>query len=148
MSLTLIVSDCDDKCNLSFKTDLSRDSLNPFYVFPDLNIRGDFCLDLNGNPIIAGQTVSTDFPVSGNGFDNSHNGSWDGVIAQFNGRNGQLIYSSYFGGGNADGCNAVSIDAEGFLFVGGFTLSTSQDHGFPISTGTFDPPITEVEMDF
>ncbi|MBC8521822.1 MAG: hypothetical protein ISS94_02730 [Candidatus Syntrophoarchaeum sp.] len=41
VSLTLTISDYDDKCNLSFETHLARDGINPFYVLPDLNKRVD-----------------------------------------------------------------------------------------------------------
>ena len=62
-------------------------------------------LDPAGPVIVSGYTVSPDFPVTSNAYQQTYGGNTDGFIAILNPANtssAQLVYSTYFGGANAD----------------------------------------------
>lgn len=80
---------------------------------------------LPGNRIvIAGATSSTDLPLAGNAYQSERRGGADGYITildpektQFE----QLLYATYFGGGTIDSIKGVAADAEGKLWITGYT---------------------------
>jgi len=59
----------------------------------------------SGELYVMGTTTSTDFPVSSNAFDTSHNGQYDIFIARFSSNGSSLLSSTYFGGSKDDGIN-------------------------------------------
>jgi hypothetical protein len=69
-------------------------------------------------------------PGGGAYYDNSYNGGYyDAFIAKFSGSNLSLVWSTYFGGNNAENDISVAIDGSGNVFVVGWTSSTSN---FPL----------------
>ncbi len=91
-------------------------------------------VDNAGDIYVAGQTSSTDFPVTSGALDETNNGSSDGPIDSYHGTSvdmfalklsgdGQtLLYSTFLGGTGGDGCRGgLSLDDAGNIYLAGFT---------------------------
>ncbi|MFA6261226.1 MAG: SBBP repeat-containing protein [Bacteroidia bacterium] len=97
------------------------------------------CIDKSGDVIIAGTTSSSNYPVTQNAFDPSHNGGPDVVISRFNANLSQLKASTFLGGTGIDGTWApygqgITTDKWGNIWVTGQTRSS----GFPTSNEAYD----------
>ena len=101
-------------------------------------------VDIYGEAYIAGQTNSSDFPVTAGAFQTSKpspTSNWDGFVAKVNATGNSLIYNTYLGGSNGN-CETVGIDREcsidvdssGVAYVAGRTQSTN----FPTTPGGYD----------
>ncbi len=123
-----------------------RDEINPevdLMIDPDLTWASylgggsndwgySVATDSSGNVFVAGETISTNFPVPG-GFDTSFNGGdYDAFVAKVTNL-GQLSWSSYLGGRWGDYGHAVAVDSSGNVIVTGTTYSDN----FP-TQGGFD----------
>ena len=84
-------------------------------------------LDPAGNIFVAGQTVSTDFPVAGAVFQPKYGGgNADGFVTELNTSNPSattLIYSTYLGGSDTDVAYGIAVDITDDAFVAGQTCS-------------------------
>ena len=93
----------------------------------DQDISFGICTDLNGNIFTVGITDSkTGIATPGSYQPMAGDLTYgrDGFIAKFDG-SGNRIWSTYYGGDDVDFLHAVKADAEGNIFVAGWTLSTS-----------------------
>ena len=81
-------------------------------------------LDPSGNVYVAGYTSSFDFPTAAS-VQPALDGSYDAFIATLNTTGSVLMFSTYYGGSGADQANAIAVDANGNIFVGGQTNSTN-----------------------
>ncbi len=81
----------------------------------------DFAMDLALNSFsktiaVIGYTRSNDFPIIGKAIKNKHSSSFDSFICYYN-YDGELIWSSYFGGEGQDyGEHIVTDNEDGFYF--------------------------------
>ncbi|MBY0506340.1 MAG: hypothetical protein K2X03_20645 [Bryobacteraceae bacterium] len=98
--------------------------------------RADGCNSLtvrNGLVYAAGYTNSETFPTSANAFQAAQVGNWDAWVAVLDMNRGSapdtLVYSTRLGGELADAATAVTADAQGLIYVAGYTASA----GFPVS---------------
>jgi uncharacterized protein (TIGR03437 family) len=83
-------------------------------------------LDASGNVWVAGKTSSPDFPVTGSALQpNFGKGLVDGFLARFT-PEGELTYSSYFGGGAYDSIDGIALDSQDNLYVAGVTGGLSR----------------------
>jgi hypothetical protein len=91
-------------------------------------------LDVNGNMLITGYTLSLDFPVAGNPIQATNNGNGDAFVAVLNPLNPSafLVYSTYLGGTDGEVGYGIAGDAAGNVYVSGYTLSTD----FPVTGDT------------
>ncbi|MGI8992548.1 MAG: SBBP repeat-containing protein [Bryobacteraceae bacterium] len=87
--------------------------------------------DLSGNPVIAGFTTSTDFPVL-NAAKSRNAGGVDAFVAKMSAYGNQVVYCTYLGGSGDDRAFGVAVDRAGNAYVTGWTASTN----FPV-TGPF-----------
>jgi uncharacterized protein (TIGR03437 family) len=95
--------------------------------------------DSAGNAYVVGTTDSTNFPTL-NAYQSTAKGAWDAFALKLD-ASGNLLYSTYFGGGKLQPCGcdpddmayAVAVDSSGNAFVAGETWSAD----FPNTTGTF-----------
>jgi Beta-propeller repeat len=87
-------------------------------------------IDNLGNAYLAGQTGSTDFPVTAGAIQTSYGGNGDAFVAKINPRQkgaASLVYSTYLGGPNLDYGAGVAVDALGNAYTTGLASS-----GFPV----------------
>jgi hypothetical protein len=107
------------------------------YLASDGNDIGyDAASDPQGNPVFVGYTGGTNFPTAA-AYRNTSAGSADGFITKFNVANGNLIYSTYFGGTEVDIIRGVSISPAGNVWVGGRTASPN----LPVTNDAFQKTI-------
>jgi hypothetical protein len=88
-------------------------------------------LDPSGNVILSGYTVSDNFPVSSNAYQTKYGGNTDAFVSVLNTVKGQLVYSTYFGGNEADAAMDMKEDSSGALYIAGYTESA----GLPSTSG-------------
>ena len=97
-------------------------------------------LDGNGNVYVTGSIEVypgnySSFPVTPGAFDQTFNGGhYDAFVSVLNSNGSGLLYSSFLGGADLDFGDAVTTDANGYVFVTGHTFSS----GFPTTNGAFD----------
>jgi hypothetical protein len=87
-------------------------------------------VDTAGNAYVTGKTSSTNFPVTSGAYSTSNAGSQEAFIAKLD-PTGQVLYSTYLGGGSDAGL-AIAVDTTGAVYVAGQTSSVS----FPTTAGT------------
>ena len=83
--------------------------------------------DSSGNAYIAGTTESFDFPTA-NALQ-PNNGvvreAADAFVSKLNSSGSALLYSTYLGGGGADGATGIAVDSAGNAYVSGITGSAN-----------------------
>ncbi len=91
--------------------------------------RSEVVLDAAGNIYVAGNSQSSNFPVTAGVFQGTKGANQDGVVFKLNPNCNGLLWASYIGGNNNDGAFVLEIDpANGDVYVGGATASTN----FPV----------------
>ncbi len=91
----------------------------------DLEEARNVILDAHGRVIVSGYTLSQNFPVTGDALQGQYGGNTDVFVSILNPATstGQLVYSTYFGGSNADVPFDLKLDGNGSLYVAGLTTS-------------------------
>ena len=79
-------------------------------------------MDSSGNVYVTGTTASSDFATV-NAFQNTLSGTSDAVLLKLNSAGNALLYSTYFGGTDAETGYDLVVDDSGFVHLGGFTKS-------------------------
>jgi len=77
-----------------------------------------------GQPVLAGSTASTNFPLQ-NAVQTMSAGGRDAFVAKLNASGTGFIFSTYLGGAGQDEGRAVAVDAAGNVYVGGATYSSN-----------------------
>ena len=88
-------------------------------------------LDPSGTVVVSGYTLSDNFPITTNAFQTAYGGNTDAFITVLDTAKRQLVYSTYFGGSEADAAMDLKQDASGALYVTGYTESA----GLPSTSG-------------
>jgi hypothetical protein len=91
--------------------------------------------DSDDHIIVAGFTQATDFPTL-NPAQATNSGQEDAFVSKIDGQNGNLIFSTYFGGEGRDYAWGVSTDAAGNVYAGG---ATNDPDTFPQTPGVVGP---------
>jgi hypothetical protein len=116
-------------------------------VNPGRRISGDtaggIAIDSSGNAYVTGTAYSRDFPVTANAYQKVNNsffydnpcgcGGTNAVISELNPTGSALVYSTYLGGSQFDGGNAIALSAAGNAYVTGSARSTD----FPVTPHAF-----------
>jgi gliding motility-associated-like protein len=97
--------------------------------------RGDVTTDAQGNIYLASLTASGNFPITGNGFQDTKGTGSDGVVAKFAPDLATLTWSTFIGGSGEDAAYSVQLASDGAVFVSGGTTSRN----FPGTTGGLNP---------
>jgi gliding motility-associated-like protein len=117
------------------------------YIGGDGNERPhSMIVDASGNLIIAGRSISQNYPVTASAFQPTNHGDYDIVVTKLNATGTALIGSTYVGGSGVDGVNydsteylygelkfnygddarsEVQVDNAGNIYVTGSTSSTN-----------------------
>jgi hypothetical protein len=94
-------------------------------------------VDSSGNAYIAGETASTDFPITAGAFQTAYAGGYrDAFVIQLNASGSSLLYSTYLGGSGYDRSahlGSLALDTSGNVYIVGDTDSSD----FPITAGAF-----------
>ena len=102
------------------------------------DLGNSIAIDDKGNAFVTGKTLSPNFPTSSDAFDKSFNGdstNWaDGFVTILNPKGDELIYSTYLGGTDEDGCTALALDVIGTAFITGNSMSAN----FPLTANVYD----------
>lgn len=92
-------------------------------------------VDGSGRPTVAGVTASGDFPTTPDVVRPSWSPSFfdgaEGFVARLSATGSELDYSTFLGGGSADGISGLALDDQGRPLVVGNTRSST----FPITAG-------------
>jgi hypothetical protein len=92
--------------------------------------------DNNGNLMVTGYTLSTDYPVTGNAVQATYGGGGDAVISVVNPLGSPfLVYSTYLGGSDGEVAYDIGTDPIGNIYVTGYTMSSD----FPVSADAYQP---------
>jgi len=99
----------------------------------------DVGVDERERVIVTGSAFSADFPVTDGAFDTSYNctvekGGNDVFLSVISRDGGELIYSSYLGGGHTDFTQALALGHPGEVYLVGHTASSD----FPVTPGSYD----------
>jgi hypothetical protein len=87
-------------------------------------VRG-MAVDGNGNVLLTGYTLSSDFPVTADAAQPANGGNGDIFVAVVNPFTPQfLLYSTFLGGSDSEVGYGIGADAQNNLYVTGYTLST------------------------
>lgn len=116
--------------NDAFATKLSPDGgalLYSTYLGGSGNDAGQsIAVDGAGNAYIAGNTQSTNYPVTPGAFQTSlQTFQSDAFVTKLSADGSRLVYSTFLGGGGQDSANGIAVDAAGFAYVAGATSSTN-----------------------
>jgi len=102
--------------------------------------RGRNVVDSTGAVYVNGATTSTNFPTQ-NAIQTSLKGSADGFVLKLSPDGSRLLYSTYLGGTDTDGLDALisglAVNSNGEAFVCGFTSAAN----FPTTPGAFQPAL-------
>jgi hypothetical protein len=86
-------------------------------------VRG-MAVDGNGNLLLTGYTLSSDFPVTPDAAQPAYGGNGDIFVCVVNPFTPQfLLYSTFLGGSDADVGYGIGADAQNNIYVTGYTLS-------------------------
>ena len=88
--------------------------------------------DASGNIYLAGNTGSTDFPLT-SAFQTTNYGLGDAFIAKLDPTGTGLLYSTFLGGGGSDTATGIAVDTDGNAYIAGTTYSTN----FPVPVDAF-----------
>ncbi|RYD99881.1 MAG: PKD domain-containing protein [Sphingobacteriales bacterium] len=87
--------------------------------------RSEVIVDKSGNIYLAGNTRSTDFPVTATALKSNIGGTQDGVYLKFNANLSTMLYGTYIGGSAADGAYSIALDtSETKVYITGGTESS------------------------
>lgn len=111
---------------------LPKQSGGPLVVNYGDEMRGDVITDETGHVYISSVTASHDFPIV-NGFDNTFNGSTDGLVAKLTPDLSSIVWSSYVGGSGFDAAYSIKFDPDKNIVLAGGTTSAN----FPVTAGAY-----------
>ena len=92
-------------------------------------------VDQTGSAVVAGQTFSSDFPVTPGSFQPAYGGEGDGFMARLDPTGRTLVYATFIGGSSQDSATGVVLDGNQNAYLTGSTESSD----FPVTPGAFQP---------
>jgi hypothetical protein len=95
-----------------------------------IEVGNSIAVDAAGNAYVAGQTVSTDLPVTG-AFQQTSGGQYDAFVAKLSASGDTIGFLSYLGGSGAETASAIALDGADNIYLAGW----SQSVNFPTVNG-------------
>ncbi|MHB9028671.1 MAG: DUF7948 domain-containing protein [Candidatus Latescibacterota bacterium] len=89
-------------------------------------------VDENGNACVAGETISSDFPLTDNAIDKKYSAG-EVFITKLNREGNELVFSTFFGGDSIDEVLDIAMDTAGDIYLVGRTGSSD----FPTTPGAY-----------
>jgi len=100
-------------------------------------------VDAAGNVYVTGYTTSTDFPLGGEAPQTGSGGGTDAFVVKLNPAipgEFALTFSTYLGGAGTDVANGIAVDAQGAIYVAGYTKAENFPlSGKPVQDGIWGP---------
>ena len=87
--------------------------------------------DANGNVYIAGDTDSSQYPVTRDAVQSGRGGGFDAVVSVLDTNGQNLVYSTFYGGNGDDSASGIALDQYYEVYLTGYT----QSGNLAISTG-------------
>ncbi|MFB3907642.1 MAG: SBBP repeat-containing protein [Candidatus Eisenbacteria bacterium] len=109
----------------------------------DVDIAYAIDLDSEGNPLIAGRTLSFDYPATPGAYDESANGEEDVFVTALGATGANLLWSTYIGGGAYDGASAIELDRDDQPVIVGHSSSADYPGG-EYAGGLYDVILTKL----
>lgn len=91
-------------------------------------------LDAKGQVVIAGQTLSADFPTTADAMQRQRLGAANAFIAVLSPDGSTLVHSTFYGGAGGSSADAIVLDGSGRLWLAGTAGS-----GLPTTAGSYKP---------
>ncbi len=101
----------------------------------DEDIAQDVSFAIDGDVVIAGTTLSYEYPVTMGAYDTSLNGQRDAFVTRFEADGATLVYSTVLGGSLDDWGASLALSGAGEVWIAGDTQSSD----FPTSALAHDP---------
>ena len=95
----------------------------------------DIALDQTGNPVVAGLTASTDFPVTDGALQQELAGDVDLYVAKLDKATGVPVWATYLGGSGAEQGVRLAVDDSDRVL----TAASTNSDDFPATAGSFQP---------
>jgi hypothetical protein len=89
-------------------------------------------VDSSGSAYVAGDTTSSDFPVTVGSYQTARGGGDDAFVAKLD-STGHITYATFLGGSADDAAKGIAVDSSGNVFVAGVTSSSN----FPATPGAY-----------
>lgn len=96
-------------------------------------------VDSSGSAVVAGSTVSANFPLTSAYQSSNNGGSTDAFVTRINAAGNAWVYSTYLGGTGGDEAFAVCLDSSGNAYLTGYTDFTAASPLFPATLFNFNP---------
>jgi hypothetical protein len=101
---------------------------------------GGIAVDADGSAYVAGETTSSDFPVTLEAFDTGLSGVEDTFLTKVNPAGTAFTYSTYLGGSGDERGASLAVDSDGNAYVSGKTGSSPD---FPTTPGAYDRVVSD-----
>jgi hypothetical protein len=102
-------------------------------------------LDAADQPVVAGITASTGFPVTAAAFDRTHNGSYDAFAAKLTADGRALVWSTFYGGSDSEwDVSGLVLDAQQRPVI----IGSSRSANLPTTPGAFDRTLAGISDGF
>ena len=134
-----IKNDTSDAFLIKFNLNEKKLEYSTYIGGDKIDQGSDILLTKDGNIVLVGNTLSSDFPITDKAFDTTYNGctnpndnyEWGGdfFISVFDSALSNLLYSTYLGGTSDDYGPSATIDENSNLFIYGSTKSSD----FPVT---------------
>ena len=116
-------------------SDLSTLSASTF-IGGSLSEEGhSIAIDNDGNIFVSGHTKSSDYPMAGSPYNDSHNGGVKDInVSKLSSDLSTLLASTFIGGNDDENSNFLAVDNSGNIFVSGY----SESGDYPTTSSSFD----------
>jgi beta propeller repeat protein len=100
----------------------------------------EIAVDSAGNIYVAGETSSTDFPITTTpaAYQQFLQGGVDAFVTELSANGSTLLYSTYLGGSDNDANLGIAVDQAGYIYVTGTTSSPN----FPTTLSAYQSSLT------
>jgi hypothetical protein len=90
-----------------------------------VDIGNAITLDATNSAVIAGDSSSTDMPVTAGALQSKYGGNQDAFVAKLSASGSSLVFLTYLGGIAPEHSTSVKLDATGAVYLAGSTYSTN-----------------------